>query len=543
MKMQREECMARLWPLLIRITFLLTGVVSLQAYAVQGKSNSSAAARKSAIRDFAEHLSGIPVEYQADLLFSLLYQEPNALSQQLQITLLTELFERAPTAQNQTPVSEATMLRSSFSHQRVLDSSTLPLDTLDIQARTISLLRSRSPFLSWKLLQQISLPSRRTDCRDSIIPDLTPYYEVMASSLKAIKSTTVPDGRTKLAYLLQQINEIKAPAQLEAFAKSVVTLDLNSNQEVPLLEAIVSRIGAIDGSDREMFGAENPENVERLLTPAIAGLVDAEKAHDTSPLPLLLSYRAFLVRNLHATACADSTSDRTAEAASFNALDPELIGDDPKPVRALLAQELTATSFAGVAKNETLAGGEGIQEQLRRIGQIFIANQKALYQSDSMEEYLQPNPSDVQDVLKHESGLAKDDSLSDAARFENQITALHLLVVALPPGPSFKDAIDAEIALLNLNPSEQKSPLSWLRYFHELIYISRPTTVDVMTELRNRSKSGEIMITLPSPDAIFIQQTLRRYQSDPIISAYLTYEDIFHPLYVSEAEMVRSPPL
>lgn len=83
--------MARLWPLLIRITFLLTGVVSLQAYAVQGKSNSSAAARKSAIRDFAEHLSGIPVEYQADLLFSLLYQEPNALSQQLQITLLTEL--------------------------------------------------------------------------------------------------------------------------------------------------------------------------------------------------------------------------------------------------------------------------------------------------------------------------------------------------------------------------------------------------------------------------------------------------------------------
>lgn len=108
--------MARLWPLLIRITLLLIGVVSLQAYAVQEKSNSSAAARKSAIRDFAEHLSGIPVEYQADLLFSLLYQEPNALSQQLQITLLTELFERAPTAQNQTPVSEATMLRSSFSH-------------------------------------------------------------------------------------------------------------------------------------------------------------------------------------------------------------------------------------------------------------------------------------------------------------------------------------------------------------------------------------------------------------------------------------------
>jgi hypothetical protein len=51
------------------------------------------------------------------------------------------------------------------------------------------------------------------------------------------------------------------------------------------------------------------------------------------------------------------------------------------------------------------------------------------------------------------------------------------------------------------------------------------------------------MITLPSPDAVFIQQTLRRYQSDPIICAYLAYEDIFHPLYVSEDEMARTPPL
>jgi hypothetical protein len=180
---------------------------------------------------------------------------------------------------------------------------------------------------------------------------------------------------------------------------------------------------------------------------------------------------------------------------------------------------------------------------LRRIHQIFIANQKALYQSDSSEEVLQPNPSDVQDVLKHESDLAKNDSLSNAARFENQTVTLHLLVIALPPGSSLKDVIDADIALLNLNPSEQQSPLSWLRCFHELMFISRPITVDVVAELQKRSKSGERMIMLPSPDALFIRQTLRRYQSDPIISAYLAYEDIFHPLYVSEDEMARTPPL
>jgi hypothetical protein len=211
-------------------------------------------------------------------------------------------------------------------------------------------------------------------------------------------------------------------------------------------------------------------------------------------------------------------------------------------VRTLLPQELTPTSLAGVAKNEIIENDGRVSKQMRRIGQIWMANQKAMYQSNSTE-YLQPNPSDVQDVLKYASDLAKNDSLSDIARFEEQSGTLQNLVIALPPGPSFKDAIDAEVALLNLNPIEQQYPLSWLRTFRELIFISRPITVDVMAELQNRSKSGEYMITLPSPDAIFIQQTLRRYQSDPVISAYLAYEDIFHPLYVSEDEMARTPPL
>ena len=198
--------------------------------------------------------------------------------------------------------------------------------------------------------------------------------------------------------------------------------------------------------------------------------------------------------------------------------------------------------MVAMSKDEIIQTDGRVSKQTHQIGQIWMANQKAMYQLNSTE-YLQPNPSDVQDVLKYASDLAKNDALSDIARFEEQSGTLQNLVIALPPGPSFKDAIDAEVALLNLNPIEQQRPLSWLRQFRELIFISRPVTVDAMAELQNRSKSGEFMITLPSPDAVFIQQTLRRYQSDPIICAYLAYEDIFHPLYVSEDEMARTPPL
>ena len=131
--------------LLIRFAIVLIGGASLQASAVQETPKSSDAIRKSVIHDFAEHLSSIPVEYQADLLLTMLSKHPDALSQQLQIKLLRGLFERARSAQNQFPVSDAVTLRNStFSHQRTLDSSTLPFDTLAIQARAVSLLRSRS---------------------------------------------------------------------------------------------------------------------------------------------------------------------------------------------------------------------------------------------------------------------------------------------------------------------------------------------------------------------------------------------------------------
>jgi hypothetical protein len=76
--------------LLIRFAVLVIGSVSLPASAVQEKPKSSEAVRKAVIRDFADHLSSIPVEYHADLFFSMLSKEPNALSLQSQISLLRE---------------------------------------------------------------------------------------------------------------------------------------------------------------------------------------------------------------------------------------------------------------------------------------------------------------------------------------------------------------------------------------------------------------------------------------------------------------------
>ena len=100
-------------------------------------------------------------------------------------------------------------------------------------------------------------------------------------------------------------------------------------------------------------------------------------------------------------------------------------------MKSLLPQELTPISVGGVAKNEIIESDGGVSKQMHRIGQIWMANQKTMYQSN-LTEYLQPDPSDVQDVLKYASDLAKNDSLSDIARFEEQSGTLQDLVIALP---------------------------------------------------------------------------------------------------------------
>ena len=523
------------------VSVILLAASCQLASAFQAKTvSASKSVDPARIHALLDLLPGLPVEYRADITFRILQQWPNSVAWRTQVQLLTDLFDDARQAKYSSAVVNADGNNGTVAHQQALDLGWSPLDTLDIQSRVISLLRDRAPAKSWNLLQEVSLPTRRAACKDSLTETFSSYYAVMMSSLQSVKGPTLPNGEIKAAYLADQAAHLIAPAQVQAFVDSLVIMGLPPQDLAPVVDQLVARLPLVEGSDREMYGAE--EGKEQRLTSAIGRLVAKERQSGIDPTAFLLAYRAFLKRNLQLSGCADKSLDRQSEASAFNSLDPEHIGDPPKPVRSLSAEEIKPSSGGDSALSERIDSEAAIHPEGHRIALVFMANQKATHASDAPDDYLQPRPEDVDALLRYAVDDSRLETLSPLARYENQGATIELLITLLPPGPSFQDAVDAEMAWLNLNPVEDISPESWLRPFKTLLQISRPIDAEHLQAVKEAAMKRGGMIMMPNPQSSMIRETMRRYRSDRIISAYLTFEETFHPAYVTFEESRRHVP-
>ena len=479
------------------------------------------------------------MEYKADITFSILQKWPATVPLLKQKRLLEDLFEEAQQAKYSSAVIIAAGGGGTVAHQQELDLGWFPLDTEDIQARVVSLMRNRFKAESWSLLQQITLPNRRSTCEDDLTDTFSSYYTVMASSVQDYVGADLPNQQSKTNYLIDQVARLSSPMQVPDFIDSFVTLKLSLPELSAVIDQLVVRLPHVEGSDREMYGAEG---TQPKLTSALSRLISEEKQRGINPTPTLLAYRAFLTRNLHGIACADKSLNRPSEAMAFNAIDPLLIGDSPKPVEKLSAEQLKPTSVGSSAHIEMIGGAPELQQELHRIFLAFAANQQAIHQSDLPEDYVQPQPEDVYKVLSYRVDDSAQTDLSPLARYETKQSSLTLLTTLLPPGPSFEDATDSELAYLNLNPIEQDSPESWLRAFKSLLFISRIGPTRMRTPREEVAKHGG-MILQPSPNAQFIRDTMSRYQSDPVISTYIAFENTFHPECITFTESRQRAPL
>jgi hypothetical protein len=484
-----------------------------------------------------DRLSGLPVEYRADITLAILQQSSARIPLARQMSLLKDIFYEARHAKYSSSEIDAAPVGDTVAHQQVLDLSWLPLDTLDIQARVVTKLRQTDPAGSWRLLQQVTLPSRRATCNDALTETFSSYYKVMASSLQSFPGEKLPNNKSKTAYLIGQASELKSPVQVRGFVESLAEVHLSGSDLSRVLDELAIRLPLVTGSDREMTGAEDGRKL--ALTASVSRLVVREKQMGINPVPLLLAYRAFLVRNLRATACADSSLDRNAEAVAFNSLDPAHVGESHKPLTALSEKDLAPAAVRGSADIEMISAGKVLNQQRHRLFLVFVANQKQAHASGSPKDYVQPIADDVNALLRYrpdKAGLTNSDLLT---QYENKISMTELLTTLLPPGPFFQETVETELAYLNLNPIENVSPESWLRPWKELLIVSRPIDATSLQALEEANLKTGGAIMQPSPSGSMIRTVMHRYESDPVIAAYLAFEDTFRPTYVSFEESRR----
>ena len=485
-----------------------------------------------AVRDTLDRLAGIPVEYKADILFNILSQWPASVTLKQKRQLLEDLFTQAPQAVYAAPLIDVTGNDDSVTHQEELNLGWMPFDALDIQARSVSLMRPLSRRTSWSMLQRISLQPRRYSCSDASTAQYEPYYNVLASTVSAYNNGPLPNGESQASFLIETADAVAAPAQLEGFLQAIATLNLTAPDYTLLVSHVTAALSRINPSDRDMSGAESHD---LKLTHALSGIIEKSKQLGLDPNPLLLGYRAFLIKGLHQTACSDHTLDRAAEAAGFNALDPARIGPNTSPVKPLTAETLHPEAVKGSAAVELIGGAPDVQTETHRLFLVFNANQ-AVSSTSPEDAYLQPNANDVSKVLRH---AVDDTSLSNASPlcvFETRQSTLELLVDLLPPGPSLRDATNADVSYLSFNSIETVNPEAWLRGMRKLIMISRPVDPQHPETAHEQGSENKTQILRPSLEAAAIRDSLRSKRGDPIIGAYMAFEETFRPYYTTFAE-------
>src|SRR5262249_9056559 len=99
--------------------------------------------------------------------------------------------------------------------------------------------------------------------------------------------------------LLQRYAAIQSPAQLGPMAHLLASAKLKDGQFDSLLGSYLAGMKELSGDDRS-FTFARPAGAQ------IRELVEAIKRREGTPLPLLETYRAYLVRHLTGARCADN---------------------------------------------------------------------------------------------------------------------------------------------------------------------------------------------------------------------------------------------
>ena len=250
-----------------------------------------------------------PGEFGADALLRLASLEtlPNA----RRVELLEQAFERAAAAQQ--PYKRlGALVRNEGSVQLLNKVHGQNLDALGLRLRAVEMLqpldaeKSRSLFAR---IPEIRLP--RLTCEDFLVYDLSRFYSVLE------KVSASEAGQTERSRLLSRYaRTITSPVQVAGMARVLAAADVDDAGFQTLLRDFISALATIKGDDRSFTWSRGVGRQMEALS------AEAQK-RGISPLPLLESYRVYLVWNLSGPRCADSDLMQGGNSQSFALRTPE----------------------------------------------------------------------------------------------------------------------------------------------------------------------------------------------------------------------------
>jgi hypothetical protein len=495
--------------------FLLPQVVSSAGVTRKTHSQESLSA-------LIDALPGLSAEYKADLAFSVLDAEHGSLSTRIKRTLIREVFQSAATAHYPYMPTEATGITGgdTLTHDVSNDLHWLKLDGLDIQVRAIEYALPWNPQFATTLFEGITLDEPRAACSDPAVPDVSAFFTILSKILDDVRVKTI-SKQDKFLYLQTVASSLKSPSQLAPMANLLAGAHLSATQMRQVEMSFVSSLNALTGSDRELVAAEEHDR----LTHAVEVLASRFRESSVDPDPLTVAYRDFLIRSLTRERCSDYSLDRKDVARQYNRL-IATIASQERDSLLLSEVDLHAKSNGGAALDRQIPFDRSLLPPLTRIRLAHSARLAEEYRSGN-EGTIEPEISDVEDVLKYISAQNSIDSDCVVCDFYAKCTVAMMLKDILPAGNELERAIEAEVDFLTFSSVEKANPIVWLKHFKQLLNSARTPDRNSKAVLDAERKKGRTPWGLPNPEAAVIVEALRK-SPDYTIETYIKAEDILH---------------
>lgn len=472
-----------------------------------------------------DRISGLPVEYKADLAFAIIHAARPSLTLARKRGLLDDVFHSATSAHYQYMVVEAAgnAAGDTVTHITRNTLAWLKVDALDIQTRAIELALPSTPQFATALFEELNLSEVRASCKDPAVEDVSAFYTTARNIIedKRIKTVFKQD---KALYLQGLASNLRVPAQIAPLANLMIQVSLSPEHMGQVEMALVSSLSTITASDREITAAEEGGNLTHVIELLAAKLTQSSVSSD----PLLAAYRGFLLRSLTRERCSDHSLDRAQMARKFNAL-IATTGPQSSDLRPLSEAQLYPQSTGDAASDQVIPFNQQALAEVRRIvaaHQARVAEQYRL----GVPSTIEPETSDVEDVLKYVTSGEPSDAECSVCDFHAKCTLAMMLKDVIPAGDELERAINAEVDYLSFNPMEKDNPVAWLLYFKELINSSRTPNDEATAVLTAETRKGRTPWGLPSPEAAVIRKSLRK-SPDPITAAYISADDLLHLPY------------
>ena len=415
-----------------------------------------AAAEAPAVDAAIELARGAPGEFAADAFVRL--ASLNSLDNGRRMQLLEQAFRRASEAQEpfrRQPVNikipgAAGFLNRAFSQD---------LDGLSLRLRVIEAMEPLDAAKARSLFEQIPpVQVPKLTCADFMAYNVGAYYTMLAR-LGAPRQ------------VLEQVRTIRSPVEIAPAAQAIVAWARDSDFQA-LVTSFAQAIARISGDDRSFTFA-------RDAGPQILQLVEECRRRKISPLPLLESYRLYLVHNEQTARCSDDDVMNPSGEQKI-ALDSgmPMIGGEGvaffntrlrvSPIQAIQEQETTPTSLEGVA--------EGLRPCQDTACQALAEGYKNLiFDPQTRTPYptaRKATPEWQEQLHRFLAALAGSHPTSAVtpAQYYRQVSSLYADTVSLvPPGPMQQEVVAAMQAFVETSGFEKESHIEWFLPMNILI--------------------------------------------------------------------------